>query len=101
MNPEDLIREIRESFTGSVRVYTEGSCYQFYRILKCVFPQAIAWYDMNHVITEIDGEFYDITGKVKRKSHLRMDEHYRINNVITRIKAEVGCFTHKENAPEN
>lgn len=29
-----------------------------------MFPQAKPYYDMNHVISEIDGKFYDITGRV-------------------------------------
>jgi len=76
VTPEEFIKTIRESFVGSERVYTEGSCYQFYRILKSVYPQAISWYNMDHVITEIDGRFYDITGQVYRKRHLAMSEHY-------------------------
>lgn len=76
INVEDFIKTIRESFIGSEMVYTRGSCYQFFRILKSVFPQAEAWFDMNHVITLIDGKFYDITGEVKKGGHLRMEEHY-------------------------
>ncbi len=60
-----FITSVRESFNGSVEVYTKGSCYQFFQILKTVFPDAIAYYDQNHVITLIDNKFYDITGEVK------------------------------------
>lgn len=61
---ESFISTIRDSFIGSQQVYTEGSCYHFYLILKQVFPDAIAYYDGDHVITKIDGKFYDITGEV-------------------------------------
>ena len=71
-----FIETIRTSFIGSETVYTQGSCYQFYKILKSVFPQANAYYDSNHVITEIEGNFYDITGQVNCERHLLMDEHY-------------------------
>ena len=64
-SPLDFITSIRESFKGSVDVYTKGSCYQFYLILKQVFPDAIAYYNQDHVITLIDGKFYDITGEVQ------------------------------------
>ena len=48
----------------------------FFCILRCVYPGAKAWYDMNHVITEIDGRFYDITGQVKKGGHLPFTEIY-------------------------
>ena len=58
----DLIESIRESFTGSVDVYTKGSCYRFYLILKSVFPESEPWYDIDHVWTKIGDNFYDING---------------------------------------
>jgi hypothetical protein len=63
---ERFISVVRDSFIGSQQVYTEGSCYHFYLILKEVFPEAKPYYDISHVLTEIDGKFYDITGEVKR-----------------------------------
>lgn len=62
---ESFISKVRDSFIGSQQVYTEGSCYHFYLILKEVFPDAEAYYDEDHVITKIDGKFYDITGEVR------------------------------------
>ena len=61
---EKFISVIRDSFIGSQQVYTEGSCYHFYLILKQVFPEAECWFDIDHVITKIDDKFYDITGEV-------------------------------------
>ena len=72
---EKFISTIRDSFIGSQQVYTEGSCYQFYLILKNVFPDAICWYDECHIITEIDGRFYDITGEVQKNSNLLIMDH--------------------------
>jgi len=70
MKPEQFIATIRDSFIGSQQVYTEGSCYHFYLILKQVFPDAKPHYDADHIITEIDGKFYDITGEVKCNSNM-------------------------------
>lgn len=67
---ESFIARIRDSFIGSQQVYTEGSCYHFYLILKEVFPQAKAFYDLDHIITEIDGSYYDITGEIKRNNNM-------------------------------
>lgn len=63
-NVEEFIATIRDSFIGSQEVYTKGSCYHFYLILKKVFPSAEAYYNINHVITKIDSKYYDITGEV-------------------------------------
>jgi hypothetical protein len=71
---ENFIATIRDSFIGSQQVYTEGSCYHFYLILKQVFPQAECWYDLDHVITKIDERFYDITGEVKANTQLNKFE---------------------------
>jgi len=81
MNVEKFIAKIRDSFVGSQQVYTNGSCYHFYLILKEVFPQAKCWYDMSHIVTEIDGKFYDITGEIQKNSNLLiLDEqiHYSL-----------------------
>ena len=61
---EKFIQTIRDSFIGSQQVYTEGSCYHFYLILKQVFPEAKAYYDADHIITKIGDKFYDITGEI-------------------------------------
>ena len=65
INVEQFIARIRDSFIGAQHVYTEGSCYHFYLILKEVFPDAEAYYDGSHVLTKINGKFYDITGEVE------------------------------------
>ena len=70
INIEEFIATIRDSFIGSQQVYTNGSCYHFYLILKKVFPNAVCWYDESHIVTEINGKFYDITGEVQKNSNL-------------------------------
>jgi hypothetical protein len=59
----NIIKSIRESFGSSIAVYTMGNCYQFYEILKSIYPNAEAYYDGNHIWTKIDGRFYDIRGE--------------------------------------
>lgn len=71
-NVEKFIATVRDSFIGSQQVYTEGSCYHFYLILKQVFPDAQAYYDSDHVITKIDDRFYDITGEVRGDGYLNV-----------------------------
>lgn len=72
----NLIKTVRESFIGAETVYTRGSCYQFFKILKSVFPEAEAYYNQSHVITKIGGSFYDITGEVEKDNHNNMLENW-------------------------
>ena len=62
----ELIETIRSSFGGSIAVYTCGNCYQFYEILKVIFPDVIAYESGGHVYTKIHDNFYDIKGKLDK-----------------------------------
>jgi hypothetical protein len=70
VNIENFIAKIRDSFIGSQQVYTEGSCYHFYLIMKEIFPEAECWYDEDHIVTKIGDSFYDITGEVRKTDML-------------------------------
>jgi hypothetical protein len=72
--PNALIQTIRDSFIGSQQVYTEGSCYHLYLILKTVFPDALPYYDGYHVVTKIGDKYYDITGEVGKDSSMSLLE---------------------------
>lgn len=69
-DPLLIINTIRDSFIGAEEVYTKGSCYQFYKILKIMFPEAICYYDCYHVITKIGDKYYDITGEIDGSKHI-------------------------------
>lgn len=71
---ESFIAKVRDSFIGSQQVFTHGSCYHFYLILKEVFPQAKPYYDEDHIITEIDDRFYDITGEVEKGQFILFED---------------------------
>lgn len=65
MNQPDIlefISTIGNSFGGSEIVYTQGSCYQFYKILKQIYQSAEPYHNGNHVITKIHEVYYDING---------------------------------------
>ena len=57
---------LRDSVPDAVPLYTQGGCWQLFVLLRTVWPQATPWYNHvdGHVITEIDGHFYDIRGRV-------------------------------------
>lgn len=66
MNDVEILCEtIRDSFPGSHFIYTLGGCWEFFKILKRVYPEAKPYYDNSrgHVYTLIGESVYDIMGK--------------------------------------
>ena len=75
-------------------MFCEGGCYRLYRMLKVIYPTATAYWDKDerHVLTKIDGVFFDIYGvegeDVGRKMTLEdhktaMDFHFDEMRFIT------------------
>jgi len=79
-----IISKIRNSFVGAEVVYTQGSCFKFYEILKAIYPDAEPYYIDKHIITKIGEKFYDITGEVAGKNaiHIKQADKY----IVERIK---------------
>lgn len=69
--PENIIAMIRNSFSHATVVYTRGSCGRLYKILKEIFPNAIAYENGDHVISKIGDKFWDIKGEVKRTQNFK------------------------------
>lgn len=82
----DFIKEFQKFGISVYRCFLEGNCYYFYVILKSRFPQAHPYYvpEECHVITEIDGVFFDITGKIseKRLKNLKMVPYESVSQKI-------------------
>ncbi len=81
MDPIKVITSIRESFGGSIAVYRMGNCYQFYEILKTIFPDAEPFESGGHVFTKIDGKYYDIMGELTKDYDLKPVENDRIESL--------------------
>ena len=45
-----------------IKYFTEGGCYELYKIIKQFFPDAVAYYDPidGHVFTLVGDTYYDI-----------------------------------------
>lgn len=79
----NFINTLRNSFDGGDEVYLSGSCYHLYKILKTIKPSAECYFSNmhDHVITKIDGVFYDINGIVKdTKEYIPLKEHKNYNH---------------------
>ena len=79
----EFIEAVRASFVGADHVYTNGSCYQFFKILKVVYPDAIAYYDNDHIISKIGNKYYDITGEVEKGKHTTLDGYNSDTSIKT------------------
>lgn len=72
-----LLARIRQSHPRMVNIFTQGSCFYLYLILKHIYPEAIYYDNLDHVITMIDDRYYDITGEVlPREGYLPLDEEF-------------------------
>jgi hypothetical protein len=60
----ELITEINNSNPIMKDIFLNGSCFNFYHILKVVFNDAEPYCNIDHVITKINDKYYDITGEI-------------------------------------
>lgn len=74
-----FLDELRDASDDMYEVFTEGSCFRLYLILKTIFPQAKPYWSevQGHAITKIDGKYYDIGGELKEE-YVKMKDYYRI-----------------------
>lgn len=79
MKVEKFLKELRDSSERIFSIYTKGSCFRLYSILKIIEPSAKAyWSDIHsHAITEIGGSFYDIGGKLSKR-YVEEEGYYQI-----------------------
>ena len=70
------IELIRDSFSNSVNVYTNGSCVKLAMILKHLYPEGDIYYDVDHAIFKYDNNYYDINGFAqKNDGHIPLMEY--------------------------
>lgn len=67
-----IISVIRDSRPDNEYWYTNGGCWELFKILRVIYPEAKAWYDGQHVVTCVNGRLYDITGSVSFKMDMSM-----------------------------
>jgi hypothetical protein len=75
LKPDEFISLLRNSDKFIKEIYSCGGCWQFYKILKALYPDAIPYKvmsdiwckDFDHIVSEIKGNYYDIEGNVNHK----------------------------------
>lgn len=73
----DTLRQSHEHMRGVFRL---GGCYELYRILRSLEPEAEPWYIDGHVYTRIGCRWYDIDGEWRP----RPEEEQRIEPLFAR-----------------
>ena len=66
IKPETLITALNQSDPSLPVVFMYGSCYKFHLFLKKLYPSAVPLINekKDHVITQISGQYFDISGVV-------------------------------------
>lgn len=63
---------LRGGYPDAAIIYGWGACYGLYLLLKHLYANAEAYFDdsdKSHIITKIEGRFYDISGEVDEGSY--------------------------------
>jgi len=89
----DFLKELKYSYHLNDKIYTEGSCFRLYKIIKSVYPNARPCYSQNdgHWITEIDGIHYDINGEIS-KEYVESKSYFIITDEVTLASAYVPTY---------
>lgn len=79
MSINKFLTELRDSADLQYKIFTEGSCFRLYIILKVVYKNAkVYWSDRdNHAITKINKRYYDIGGEISPK-YIKEAGYYRV-----------------------
>jgi len=80
-NIEKFLFELRDSAEIMYNIFTKGSCFRLYLIMRQVFPESIPyWSDMdNHCVVMVEGNFYDIGGLLSKK-YVNDKGYYRVSD---------------------
>ena len=91
-----FISLIRESHPFMESIYTNGSCLNFYLILRDRFKEhcPVPYYNVDHVITLIGDRYYDITGEVKFKGteYLKLTDYYPKKGFIRAVRQMLRAY---------
>lgn len=89
----EFLKEIKYSYYLNAKIYTEGSCFRLYKIIKTIYPQANPYYSKmdGHWITEVDGKYYDINGEID-KEYVENKSYELITNQTTLSSAYIPTY---------
>ena len=67
---EKFLKALRDSDFFIEHIYMNGGCYQLYKVIKSVFPDAEPYFskELVHIAAMVDGKLYDIRGPIDEKT---------------------------------
>jgi hypothetical protein len=66
----------RDAHPQIKEIFLNGSCINLFMILKSFYPEAVPYYNIDHIITRIGASYYDITGRVNPKGYSPFTNFY-------------------------
>ncbi len=74
MRPIEFIDALRKTDRYIEAIFMQGGCYQFHLLMKKMYPSAKAYISSkdDHIVSEIGGVFYDITGIAKPDTYRKL-----------------------------
>ena len=83
--PEEFIKNFKAGFNEKSleECFTQGNCWFFAKILKDRFANSEIYYDpiMNHFVTKVNDNLYDIKGKVISGSYVPWEEYKKTDEL--------------------
>lgn len=70
---EAVLGRMRDLHPELMHKCLNGSCFKLFLLLRVIWPDAEAWYDGDHVLTLLDGQFWDVRGCVEPGRHIKME----------------------------
>ena len=76
-----LLREIKNSYHLNPTIYTQGSCFRLYCILKSAARKSKPYYSNidGRWVTKIKGRYYDINGEIAKR-YIKNKEYKHITD---------------------
>lgn len=88
-----FLKELKSSYHKNEIIYSKGSCFRLFCILKLLFEEAKPFYSESdgHWITEIEGSFYDINGEIDQE-YVKLREYREITDSVTLTSAYIPTY---------
>ena len=90
---KEFLKELKESYHLNAKIYTEGSCFRLFKMLKTIFPSAKPFYSQadGHWIIRIEDEFYDINGQIN-PDYVTFKKYEYVDDPVTLVSAYIPTF---------
>lgn len=87
-----FLKELKYSYKNNEKIYTEGSCFRLFIIMELLFDAKPYYSEIEgHWISEVEGFYYDINGRLSEK-YVTDKEYKLITDNVTLESAYVPTY---------